>query len=274
MQFPSAPAVVTRPQTYEPFRFFVKLGYAVKGCVYGILGVLALEVVLGDGGRLAGEKEAMRHVARQSFGDAALVVIAAGLFFYASWRLIEAVFDPYHVGNSLKGAAQRAAALVSAIGNGFAALTAVQLARGAHDSGKNPKTLAALALREEWGAAALVVVGCCLAGAGVVHLYEAVTARFCDHLDLSRSSRGWRAYVVLSGRAGYVARGCLFVIIGLAAVRAGHHLDAQEVKGVGEALASLTRQPFGPGLLAAAAAGLLAYALHLVTTAPIRKLGD
>jgi hypothetical protein len=274
MQLSSAPAVVTRPQTYEPFRFFVKLGYAVKGCVYGILGILALRVAMGEGGRLAGEKEALRHVARQSFGDAALVVIGAGLFFYALWRLIEAVFDPYRVGGSFKGAAQRMAALVSAIGNGVAALTALQLALGEHDASKNPKTLAALALREDWGPALLVGIGCCLAGAGFVHLYEAATAKFCDHLDLRGSSRGWRRYVVLSGRVGHVARGALFVIIGGAAVQAGRKLDPREVKGLGEALSSLAQQPFGPTLLAAAAVGLLAYALHLVTTAPIRKLGD
>ena len=274
MHLSSAPAIVTRPQTYEPFRFLVKLGYAVKGGVYGLLGVLALRVAMGDGGRPAGEKEALRHVARQSFGDAALLVIGAGLFFYAAWRLVEAVFDPYHAGRTFKGLAQRFAALVSAVGNGFAALTAVQLARGAHDSGKHPKTLAALALREDWGPALLVGLGCCLALAGLVHLYEAVSARFCDHLDLGRSSRWWRTYVVASGRVGYLARSALFLIIGIAAVRAGQNLDPREVKGLGEALESLTRQPFGPALLAAAAAGLLAYALHLVTTAPIRKLGD
>jgi hypothetical protein len=51
-------------------------------------------------------------------------------------------------------------------------------------------------------------------------------------------------------------------------------LDPKEMKGLGEALRSLTEQPFGGALLVSAAIGLLAYALHIVTTAPIRKLGD
>jgi hypothetical protein len=270
----SSARVVVSPQSSDAFRFFVKIGYAVKGCVYGLLGVLAFRVAIGEGGRLAGEKEAMRHVARQSFGDAALVVIAAGLFFYATWRFVEAALDPYRTGSSLRGVIQRTAAVVSGIGNGFAALTALQLVLGKRDTGENPKVWAALALREEWGSELLVGIGCSIAGVGLFHLYEALTAKFCDHLDLRRGSRGWRKYVTLSGRVGYAARGCLFVIIGLAAVRAGQRLDPREMKGLAEALRSLTAQPFGSALLVAAALGLLAYALHIVTTAPIRKLGD
>lgn len=273
MQFSSLSAAVARPQAHEPFRFFVKLGYAVKGTVYGILGVLAFRVGIGDGGRIAGEKEAMRQVARHSFGDAALVVVGMGLFFYALWRFIEAAFDPYRVGHSLKGVTQRFAALISGIGNSVAALTAIQLALGEHDSGKHPKVWAALALREDFGPELLVGIGACIAGVGLFHLYEAFTGKFCDRLDLAGSSRAFRRYVLSSGRVGYLARGALFAIIGVGAIRAGQSLDPRKVKGVREALQSLTEQPFGPALLLGTAVGLLAYALHLVTTAPIRKLG-
>ncbi|HEX6275489.1 MAG TPA: DUF1206 domain-containing protein [Polyangiaceae bacterium] len=273
MQLSSLPAVVSSPQASEPFRFFVKLGYAVKGCVYGLLGVLAFRVGIGDGGRVAGEKEALRHVARQSFGDAALIVIGAGLFFYALWRLVEAVFDPYRVGHSLRGVAQRTAALVSAIGNGAFALTAVQLALGEHGSGRSAHVWASLALREDYGPTLLVVLGALFVSVGLFYAYEAISDKFCEHLDLARSSGAFRKYVLWSGRLGYLARGALFAIIGVAGIRAGQNLDPSEVKDLRQALASLTEQPFGQTLLVAAAAGLLAYALHLVTTAPLRKLG-
>jgi hypothetical protein len=274
MQLSSLPAVVSNPQASEPFRFFVKLGYAVKGCVYGLLGVLAFRVGIGEGGNIAGEKEAMKHVARQSFGDAALVVVGAGLFFYALWRLVEAAFDPYRVGHSLRGVIQRGAASISAVGNGAAALAAVQLALGEHGVSRSADTWAALALREEFGPTLLMGLGACIAGVGVFYVYEAFTDRFCEHLDLGGSSRAFRSYVKWSGRLGYVARGTLFAIIGIAGVRAGHSLDPSKVKDSREALTWLTQQPLGPTLLVAAAVGLLAYALHLVTTAPIRKLGD
>jgi hypothetical protein len=273
MQLSSLATAVAHPQAHEPFRFLVKVGYAVKGLVYGILGVLAFRVGIGDGGRIAGEKEAMREVARHSLGDAALVVVGMGLFFYALWRFIEAAFDPYRVGHSPKGVTQRLAALISAIGNGVAALTAIQLALGEAAGSKHPKVWAALALREDFGPALLVFVGACIAIASAFYVYEGFTGKFCDRLDLTGSSRTWRRYVAVSGRVGYFARGALFAIIGAGAIRAGQSLDPRKVKGLREALASLMEQPFGPTLLVGAAVGLLAYALHLVTTAPIRKLG-
>jgi hypothetical protein len=273
MQFSSLATAVAHPQAHEPFRFFVKLGYAVKGLVYGLLGVLAFRVGIGEGGRLAGEKDAIREVARHSFGDAALVVIGLGLAFYALWRFIEAGLDPYRVGHSPKGLTQRIAALMSGIGNGVAALTAIQIALGENASGKHPKVWAALALREDWGPTFLIGVGACIAAVGVFYLYEAFTGSFLERLDLRGSSFAWRRYVTESGRVGYLARGVLFAIIGIGAVRAGQSLDPSKVKGLREALHSLTEQPYGPALLVAAAVGLLAYAMHLVTTAPIRKLG-
>jgi hypothetical protein len=269
----SVPMPAAPPEARESFRFLVKLGYAVKGCVYALLGVLALRVGLGDGGRVAGEDDAMRQVARYSFGEAWLVAIAAGLFFYALWRFLEAVADPHRVGHSLRGLAQRTGALISAVGNGVVALTALQLALGERAGGKSAKIWAALALREEWGPALLVIVGASIAGVGVFHVYEAWTGRFCDRLDLSRSSRTWRSYVTWSGRVGLVARGSLFAIIGVAAIHAGASLNPHKAKGLREALLTFVEQPFGNALLVSAAVGLLAYALHLVSTAPIRKLG-
>jgi hypothetical protein len=272
MQLSSVQAKVRNPEAHPPFRFLVKLGYAVKGLVYATLGVLAFRVGIGDGGRLAGEHEAMRQVARHSFGDAALVFVGSGLFLYALWRFIEAAFDPYRVGHSLKGATQRISALMSGIGNGFIALTAIQLALGERETGKHPRVWAALALREDWGPALLMGVGACIAGVGIFHMYEAFTGKFCDRLDLSGSSRAWRSFVNVSGRVGFAARGVLFSIGGVACFRAGESLDPRKVRGMRESLQSLLEQPFGPALLVATAVGLLAYALHLVTTAPIRKL--
>jgi hypothetical protein len=269
----SVPVAVARSEAREPFRFLVKVGYAVKGCVYAILGVLAFRVGTGEGGRVAGEHDAMRQVARHSFGDAALAVIGAGLAFYALWRFLEATFDPYRVGLSLRGLAQRTGALVSAIGNGVAALTALQLALGERAAGKSPKIWAALVLREEWGPTLLMVVGACIAGVGVFHLYEALTDRFCDHIDLAGRSRGWKRYVTWSGRIGFIARGSLFAVIGVATVHAGATIDPRKIKGLREALLTFARQPYGHALLILAAVGLLAYALHLISTAPARKLG-
>ena len=274
MQVPTIPGAIAHPESHEPIRFLARLGYAVKGVVYGVMGVLALRVGLGDGGRLAGEHEAVREVHRHPFGDVALVVIGAGLACYAIWRFIEAAFDPYRVGRSLRGVAARVAALASAIANGAVALMALELAADESESRTSPKSLAVSVLREDWGPALLAAVGAGIAGVGIFHVVAAFTDRFCEHLDLRGRSRRLRRYVFWSGRLGFLARGILFAIIGVAALRAGLRLDPSEVKDFREALRTLLEQPFGPALLVGAAVGLLAYGLHLVATAPIRKLAS
>ena len=167
MQMPTIPGAIAHPESHEPIRFLARLGYAVKGVVYGVMGVLALRVGLGDGGRLAGEHEAVREVHRHPFGDVALVVIGAGLACYAIWRLIEAAFDPYRVGRSLRGVAARVTSLASAIANGAVALMAFELAAGEAESGTNPKILAVSVLREDWGPALLSAIGAGIAGVGI-----------------------------------------------------------------------------------------------------------
>jgi hypothetical protein len=72
---------------------------------------------------------------------------------------------------------------------------------------------------------------------------------------------GLLAKGVLYGVVGHAARGVVFGLIGVFLVRAALHYDAQEAVGIDGALRKLAQQPSGPWLLCCVAAGLLAYAL-------------
>jgi hypothetical protein len=66
-----------------------RFGHFIKGVIYGLIGALALQVAMGNGGEVAGQQEAVQVVGDQPFGVALLVAMAVGLFGYALWRLIE-----------------------------------------------------------------------------------------------------------------------------------------------------------------------------------------
>jgi len=70
-----------------------RVGYAGKALLYSMVGVLAFQAALGDGGRTTGSRGALTTLVRQRYGEVVLVVIAAGLFGYAAWRVIEAALD-------------------------------------------------------------------------------------------------------------------------------------------------------------------------------------
>src|SRR5688500_11395859 len=96
---------VLRPETNEWLQRFAKIGYAVKGLVYGLIGFLAIQVAAGQGGQLAGEHEAVRHVQGWPFGNVALVIIGVGLMGYAVWRSLEGILDVRRVGSDAWGIA-------------------------------------------------------------------------------------------------------------------------------------------------------------------------
>jgi hypothetical protein len=271
MQITSAEQFVARPESRQWIRRAAKLGYAVKGAVYGVMGVLALQAALGLGGRVASERDAVEHIGRQPLGAVGLVVVGVGLLAYALWRIVEGVVDPYRHGNGPGGLAVRAGAIGSAIINGAVGVAALKLAAGEHAGGEDARPLAATLLREPWGIAALAVIGLSVLGAGIWQIYSAYSDKFAEHLDASRLT-GWRrAWVFWSGRVGHAARGVVFGVIGVALVRAAVDANPRHTKGFKEALISLASQPFGQAILVLVSAGFLAYAVHLISTVPYRR---
>lgn len=64
MQISSAEAVLKRPEPRAWVEGVARLGYIVKGSVYGIMAALALQAALDLGGRIASEREAVEHIGR------------------------------------------------------------------------------------------------------------------------------------------------------------------------------------------------------------------
>ena len=67
--------------------FFVKLwriwlgrvGFAAKGIVYTLIGVLALQAALGAGGQTTGSTGALKEVGQAPFGKFLLIAIGLGI---------------------------------------------------------------------------------------------------------------------------------------------------------------------------------------------------
>src|SRR5258708_12124168 len=60
-----------------------RLGYAVKGIVYLIIGGLALKLALGHGGAATDQRSALQTLYEQAFGKFLLVVAGYGLIAFA-----------------------------------------------------------------------------------------------------------------------------------------------------------------------------------------------
>ncbi len=72
------------------FEWLSRAGFVARGLIYGIIGVLALRLALGHGGRTTNQQGALQTVAHQPLGKVLLALLAVGLGGYALWRFARA----------------------------------------------------------------------------------------------------------------------------------------------------------------------------------------
>src|SRR5437879_11631312 len=80
-----------------------RLGYAVKGIVYLIIGGLALKLAIGHGGAATDQRGALQTIYEQPFGKFLLIIVGVGLVGFALWSFIQAIFDTEGKGTKAKG---------------------------------------------------------------------------------------------------------------------------------------------------------------------------
>ena len=118
----------------------------------------------------------------------------------------------------------------------------------------------------------VAAVGVGVIGYALYQLYRAYAAQVRKHLDLSRLGAQGQRLVVALGRFGIGARGVVFLIIGWFLVLAARQADASRASGVGEALRTVERQPYGRWLLAVTGLGFIAYGLYQFVNARYRRI--
>lgn len=271
---PTRPDVVAREAAdhvhHHPLETLGRVGYAVKGGVYVLMGILAVAAARG-GGETDGQKGALHELAGTPFGGVLLTIAAIGLAAYALWRVALALLDPEGEGSDGKGLATRAFYLLSAASYGTLAYTAVRVLQGASESGGGTESRTATLLSQPAGPWLVGLVGLGVVAYGGREFYRAYTASFMDKLALSGEAAARRSTVRHIGQAGLSARGVVYAIIGAFLVVAAWQSDPEEAKGLDEALSALRDQSFGPVLLGLVALGLIAYGLYCWVNARYRR---
>lgn len=251
-----------------------RLGFAAKGLVYALVGLLAAQAAFGTGGKKTDTQGALQAIVTQPFGKVLLSLVALGLFGYALWRLVEAIADPEHKGTDPKGLLQRC----SYAGNGLIyaslALTAVQIVLGAGgDSSNASQDWTARLLAQPFGQWLVGTVGALVVGLGFYQFYAAYKATFRRQLKRHEMSEAEQTWTLRLGRLGLSARGVVFVVIGFFFLQAARQSDPKQVQGLGGALEALAQQPYGAWVLGLVALGLIAYGLYYFVQARYRQIG-
>ncbi len=224
-----------------------RLGYAIKGILYIVIGVLAALLGLGHGGSATDQHGALGAISALPFGKFLLVIVTIGLFAFGLWSIIQGVFDTEGEGKKAKGIIARigyAAVGISYIILGFGALRVVTGSGSAGQSStSSTQDWTATLLKQPFGQVLVVIVGLVVLAIAVFLYMKAYKAPFQSKLNLGGLRASSRKTIINLGRVGYAALGVVFTIIGIFLIVAAVQFDPKKAVGLDGALKELLLQP-------------------------------
>lgn len=244
-----------------------RLGYASKGVVYAIVGFLAAGAPFGFGKPAPDKEDALTSIASKPFGVVILLVIAAGLAGYATWRIANGIFDSERRGSDPKGLAIRSGSIVRGLFYGSIAIGVFRFAqhRGAGtDSDAASRHWTARAMDQPFGRWLVAAAGLALLGYAAYQIYRASTDKAKSHL------RGVTDRMIAISRFGLAARALVFAVIAISIMRAAVRYDPSVAKGTSGALRQIAG--FSPWVLAIVGVGLMAYGAYALINAKYRVI--
>jgi hypothetical protein len=250
----------------EKIVWLARLGYAVRGAVYLLLGYLLLSATGKDEAQ-QGTTGALVYVSEIPGGPAILGISAIGLVGYAVYKLMAGLFDTERVGTDAKGIGKRVSYVISAAIYAALSWTAIQLARGAQAStGNQSRQLAETALDFDLGPVALGLAGIALLVGAGAQAKSAYDLGFMRHIASDAPpATCW------IGRIGLGTRALVFLLMGWSLLRSAWFSSSDEVRSLGQALIDLRQMGLGFSIIAA---GIALFGVFSLITARYRIIPD
>jgi hypothetical protein len=240
--------------------------------VYGIVGVLALKLAVGSGGKATTQRGALQTIAHQPFGEALLIATAVGLAAYALWRLLRAWIG--HGSEQNDSAFKRVAGVASGLAYAALCVTAVKILTGASSSGgaNSPKKTTGGVLGWTDGTVIIGVIGAILIAVALFQGYKGVSKKFLEDSKTGQMSHAVKRGFTAIGVFGHLARMVVFGLIGYGLLTAALDYAPRKAIGLDGALSKLSHQAYGPFLLGVVAVGLIGFALYSIADARYAKV--
>jgi hypothetical protein len=253
------------------FEWFARSGLVARGVIYGIVGILAIKLALGDaGGRTASQQGALNEIARQPFGKWLLIATAVGLAGYATWRLVRAAIG--HGAESEDDTVERLGGLVSGVGYGLLCVAAVEIVIGSGSSSGGASQTTGGVLGWTGGPWIVGIAGAIVIGEGLHQGYKGITEKFLEKSKTEQMSPAVKSAFTTVGTFGHLARMVVFALIGYFLIKAAIDYDPDAAISLDGALGKLANASYGPALLGVVAAGLVGFGMYSFVDARYRRI--
>jgi len=270
-QPPSAEAV-HRAVESSGLRRLAAVGLAGYGVVHLLVAWLALQLAWGGGsGRTADPSGALAVLAGSPGGQVVLWAIAAGMAGLTVWQAVEVL---RHRRSLPRPGADRKRAVLhllrtlgSAAVYGWLSFTAARAAvtGGQQRADEQRSVRGVLAL--PGGQLLVVAAAVVLVVIGAHQVQKGWRTGFRDELDLDGVPAPLHWVTLQVCRAGFVAKGLAFALVGAVVAWAAATFDPGQATGLDGALRTVATRPAGPWLLTGVALGFAAFSVYCFTRA-------
>ncbi|WP_018296638.1 DUF1206 domain-containing protein [Corynebacterium lubricantis] len=249
----------TKVQNNKFYRLFVRVGLIVFGLVYGLLGVLVLQIAwnINDGYHDASFVSVLSEVENLPFGNLILIVAATGLFVIAVWQLIECLLGYTHLGGIRRFNRRIASAGRALI---YSSVAVLALFMGLNIQGpfgeSNVGGVLARLLESTAGRWIVLVIGCVAISIGIGQVGRGLGRIFVDEM-LGKVPR----WVVALGMIGYGMLGLSLTLIGALVAWSAISALPRYAGTMDTAIHFLVGLPLGSILGTIVAAGFICFAV-------------
>lgn len=248
-----------------------RTGYAAKGTVYGITGILTFLAAFNLGGEKTGQLEVLDFLDEQAFGNILLLILGLGLVCYSAWRFIQSLSDPENIGTDKKAKIKRTAFFVSGcIYLGLAVLAFWRAFSSSPSQGSGDSQTQSSFLATDTGLIILGAGGIILMCTGIYQFIRAYKKKFKEKFKFTGLDENKRKSIKNTAYMGMASRGVLFLITGYFAMHAALTSNPSEIKTTMDVFSFLENSNYGAWLLGIVAAGLVAYAVYMFLMAKYR----
>jgi Domain of Unknown Function (DUF1206) len=199
------------------FEMLSRAGFVARGLVYGIIGLLALDLAVGQGGRFTNQQGSLRTIEHQPFGHLLLALVAIGLGGYSLWRLFRAALG--HGPEGADSALERLGAFGSGIVYGLICAIAVEILISSGGSPGNAKR----ATRDVFGWPAghwlVGIAGVVMIAVGIYQLVRGLRQKFLDDPNTGQMRPAFKMWFTWFGTVGHVARAIVFGLFSISEAR-------------------------------------------------------
>lgn len=257
----------------NPFlKQYILLGYAAKGVIYFLIGILAIEAAILPERRAVGTYKALKYLSGQPLGSILLCLLAFCLGGYVLRRFLQAVVYPGHDrGFTWTGMLQRTGYIISSVSYAGVAYSSLSIVFRLGKYNDTINDSVEKLFQHPTGEYVVFLGGVGVVAVGICYLYGAYTSSYISKFASKNIDRRLRYGAKLMGKLGIASRGIAFIVTGVCLIIASIVSDSDLAGGLQNAFQVLAEQPLGWLWLGLIGSGFIAYSMYMFAASRYRK---